>query len=632
LDKAAKGKDETIENGADKDIEEEESLITMEKDDIVLKDTKTGAKRSLFDVGWLFRKEPTITKKAKEEDLDPEKLAEMKPAERMRYRRRKQDREQLKGAKLFEIPPVNEKLWDIVDPIYSIREPYSYTRMVRNRKTKDLLYEVIEPPLNAEERYLHDYLKSTLEHNIEVDRGDADDIENEMRLRNQMRKFLAQAGRKIDIPSFEKIFYYLSNYFLGYGKIQVMMEDSEMEDVSCDGTGIPIFVFHRKYKNTRTSVVFNEEEELDDFVVGLAQRSGKHISIMNPILDATLPDGSRLNATFGKEITTKGSSFTIRKFKEDPLTMVNLILFKTLSPEMAAHLWLAVQYGDTMMVSGGTASGKTTTLNAISHFIPPSSKIITIEDTREMQLPHLNWIAGLTREKKGETAGQSIDMYTLLVAALRQRPEYMIVGVVEDSQYGYLRVEPEPAMYRLMPGRTFYLTVRYKGDYQKAVKEVERVWHEVVGDIPFIYSTVRQNMATIYAREVTENTLLIAFALLAVFIACMGLFGMASFTVDRRVKEIGVRKVMGAKVKDIVKLLGWNFLKPVLIANIIAWPVAIFAMQSWLERFPYRFNPLFMIPICLGAGFIALVIAWFTVAGNTTRVAKSKPIHALRYE
>ncbi len=211
-------------------------------------------------------------------------------------------------------------------------------------------------------------------------------------------------------------------------------------------------------------------------------------------------------------------------------------------------------------------------------------------------------------------------------------PEYMIVGVVEDSQYGYLRIEPEPVMYRLMPDRTFYLTVRYKGDYQKVVKEVERVWHEVVGDIPFRYFTVRQNMATVYTREVTENTLLIAFALLAVFIACMGLFGMAAFTVDRRVKEIGVRKVMGAKVKDIVKLLGWNFLKPVLIANIIAWPVAIYAMQSWLERFPYRFHPLFMIPICMGSGLIALVIAWVTVSGNTTRVARSKPIHALRYE
>ncbi|MBN1390270.1 MAG: type II/IV secretion system ATPase subunit [Candidatus Thermoplasmatota archaeon] len=432
--KAADVKDEVKKTKGKGDEDDEGSIITMDKEDIVIKDAKTGRKRSVLDMGWLFRKGSGLTKKAREEELDPKKLAEMKKADRMRYRRSKQDKEQLRGQKLYDITPVDEEVWEIVDPIYGIREPYSYTRMLRNKRTKELLYEVLEPPLDPEERYLHDYLRSTLEHNIEVDRGEVDDIENEMRLRYQMRKFLAQAGKTMEIPSFEKVFYYLSNYFLGYGKIQVMMEDLDMEDVSCDGTGIPLYVFHRKYKNTRTSIVFEEEEELDDFVVGLAQRSGKHISIMSPILDATLPDGSRLNATFGKEITTKGSSFTIRKFKEDPLTMVNMILFKTLSPEMAAHLWLAVQYGDTMMVSGGTASGKTTTLNAISHFIPPSSKIITIEDTREMQLPHLNWIAGLTRERKGEVTGQSIDMYTLLVAALRQRPEYMIVGEVRGKE------------------------------------------------------------------------------------------------------------------------------------------------------------------------------------------------------
>ncbi len=210
--------------------------------------------------------------------------------------------------------------------------------------------------------------------------------------------------------------------------------------------------------------------------------------------------------------------------------------------------------------------------------------------------------------------------------------EYLIIGVVADSQYNNLRLKPIPEGYRLIPDATDYLTVRYKGDYQKVVKEVERVWHEVVGNIPFGYNNVIQNLASTFAQEETENKVLIAFALLAVFIACMGLFGIAAFTVDRRVKEIGVRKVMGGKVKDIVRLLGWHFLKPVLIANIIAWPVAIFAMQNWLERFPYRFHPLFMIPICLVSGLIALVIAWFTVAGNTTRVARSKPIKALRYE
>ena len=187
-------------------------------------------------------------------------------------------------------------------------------------------------------------------------------------------------------------------------------------------------------------------------------------------------------------------------------------------------------------------------------------------------------------------------------------------------------------MYQLTPDFTSFLTVRYKGDYQKVVKEVKRIWHEVAGDITFRDSNVKQNLAASFAQEEKENKVLIAFAMLAISIACMGLFGMAAFTVERRFKEIGVRKVMGAKVKDIVNLLGWNFLKPVLIANIIAWPVAIFAMQSWLERFPYRFNPLYLIPICLISGFIALAIAGLTVASNTARVARSKPVHALRYE
>ncbi len=429
---AEPAKEGEIETETEEEVSSE--LISMDKEDVVLKDTKTGKKRSILDVKWLFSGGGKVVKKAKEQEFDPEILEEMKPMERFRYMRRKQDNENLKGTILYEIPQFDEREWEQVEELKPVRDNYSFTRMLRNQRTKDILYEAIEPPLNEEEKYLHDYLKMTLEKNIDVDRTSADDIENEMRLRNQMRKFLAQAGKHLEIDSFEKIFYYLTCYFLGYGKIQVMMEDLDMEDVSCDGTDIPIFVFHRKYKNTMTNVVFEDEKNLDEFVVNLAQRSGKHISIMHPILDATLPDGSRLNATFGKEITTKGSSFTIRKFKEDPLTMINLVLFKTLSPEMAAHLWLAVQYGDTMMVSGGTASGKTTTLNAISHFIPPSSKIITIEDTREMQLPHMNWIAGLTREKKGETTGQSIDMYTLLVAALRQRPEYMIVGEVRGKE------------------------------------------------------------------------------------------------------------------------------------------------------------------------------------------------------
>jgi flagellar protein FlaI len=156
------------------------------------------------------------------------------------------------------------------------------------------------------------------------------------------------------------------------------------------------------------------------------------------MLDATLPDGSRLNATLGKHVTKKGSSFTIRRFKDDPFTPIDLVRFKTMSIEMMAYLWLCIEYGSSMMVCGGTASGKTTTLNAVLLFIPPQMKIISIEDTRELNLPHENWIASVTREGfSGKSSGQmagAVDMFDLLTAAMRQRPQYLMVGEVRGRE------------------------------------------------------------------------------------------------------------------------------------------------------------------------------------------------------
>lgn len=363
----------------------------------------------------------------------PETLGELKEEIKEHQRRYEISKKRLRGLRIVAPPPVDESVWEVVEPLTPILWGYSYIRILRNRKTKEYFYEVIEPPLNPREKKILSFLYESFIDRVEIDREE-DDLKSEEIIRQKMKEFLDEAQIKIEKISFEKIFYYLRNELLGFGKIQILMEDKQLEDISCDGVNIPIYVFHRKYKNVRTNLRFEDGDELDNFVLNLAQRSGKSISLANPILDATLPDGSRLNATYGSEITTRGSSFTIRKFREDPLTIVNLILFKTLSPEMAAHLWLAVQYGDSIMISGGTASGKTTTMNAISHFIPPSSKVITIEDTREIQLPHENWIAGLTRERKGDQVGTSIDMYTLLVAALRQRPEYMIVGEVRGRE------------------------------------------------------------------------------------------------------------------------------------------------------------------------------------------------------
>jgi putative ABC transport system permease protein len=209
---------------------------------------------------------------------------------------------------------------------------------------------------------------------------------------------------------------------------------------------------------------------------------------------------------------------------------------------------------------------------------------------------------------------------------------YTIIGVVADNHIFSINAPPRPTAYLLQPYIIHAVTVRFKGSRHKILEQVKSVWNKVMGDAEISYVFVDQLLAGEFQQEQTEMKVFISFSLLAIVIACMGLFGSASFTVEFRTKEIGLRKVMGARVKNIVTLLLWQFSKPVLIANIIAWPVAIFAMQGWLERFQYRFNPLLLIPICLVSGLIALAIAWFTVAGNTSRVAKSKPIHALRYE
>ncbi|MGD9160858.1 MAG: ABC transporter permease [Desulfobacteraceae bacterium] len=209
---------------------------------------------------------------------------------------------------------------------------------------------------------------------------------------------------------------------------------------------------------------------------------------------------------------------------------------------------------------------------------------------------------------------------------------YTIIGVVSNSHIFSINATPRAEVYLLEPDFADIISVRFKGSPANILKDIETVWKKVMGDIELSTAFVDQLMVHEFKQEQTEVEVIMSFSLLAIFIACMGLFGSASFTVDRRTKEISLRKVMGAKVKNIVSMMLWQFSKPVLIANIIAWPIAIFAMQTWLERFAYKFNPVLIIPICLVSGLIALVIAWFTVAGNTTRVAKSKPIKALRYE
>ena len=171
----------------------------------------------------------------------------------------------------------------------------------------------------------------------------------------------------------ERVFYHIFKEFLGYGKIDILMNDTGIEDISCDGHHVPVFIYHKKYDAISTNIRFDSEEELNSFVVRLSQISGKQISIYSPIVDGKLPDGSRLQTTLARTVT-KTSTFTIRKFKEKPLTPIDLIDYKSLSVEMAAYFWMAIEKGSSILFCGGTASGKTTALNALSLFIPSQNK------------------------------------------------------------------------------------------------------------------------------------------------------------------------------------------------------------------------------------------------------------------
>ncbi len=321
----------------------------------------------------------------------------------------------------------------------SIEEPYSYVRILFDNINSEYIYEIIEPPMTKDDWNLLDKMKDKLREMFEIKEFDTPDERKEY-LFKMAEEAYKDMNLNLDDVLWERFKYYLYRDFLGYGIVQVPMIDSEVEDISCDGTNIPIYIYHRMYGSIKSNLKFEKDEQLDHYVTWIVQKSGRHISISSPMVDATLPDGSRLQATLGTYVTKRGSSFTIRRFKPNPFTPIDLVRFKTMSKEMMAYLWLMVENGMSMVVCGGTASGKTTTLNAILLFIPPNMKIVSIEDTRELNLPHENWIPSLVREGVGDpnpVTGKKpgeIDMFDLLKAALRQRPNYIMVGEVRGAE------------------------------------------------------------------------------------------------------------------------------------------------------------------------------------------------------
>jgi len=296
-----------------------------------------------------------------------------------------------------------------------------------------------------------------------------------------------------------RMLYYFFRDFFGFGAIDPILHDPNIEDISCDGYNIPVFVFHMKYGSIPTNLIFSKDE-LDNFVLILGQKANKQVSYANPIVDATLSDGSRLQLTYGSEVSTRGSTFTIRKFRSDPFTPIDLINLGTISPRILAYFWLLIEHKRSFMVIGETASGKTTTLNALLMFIPPDNKILSIEDTREIQLYHENWVPEITRVG---VEGIEIDMYDLLRMALRQRPDYIVVGEVRGR-------EAQTLFQAMATGHAAYATF-HAGDVNQLIYRLEeeplnvpRVLIQFLDAVIVQTMWIQRNFKKRRAKEVVE--------------------------------------------------------------------------------------------------------------------------------
>ena len=352
----------------------------------------------------------------------------------------------------FDPGPTNDPSLDgslrDVNITYPIDPPYQYVHIEYSKSEGTLIYSVVEPQLSEDEKVALDIVERAFEKlvstNLEV-------IEGERRAEYLSERFYSLVnifGLKLSEQQKERMFFTLKKNYLGYGRIDTLMKDKYIEDISCNGSEIYLYVQHRIYGSTRTNVKFGEVE-LNNFVLKLAQVGGRHISLLQPIRDVSLPDGSRGNLTLGGEVTKKGSTFTIRKFRANPISPIEMMDYHSVDAMELAYLWILMEYKRSILVSGGTATGKTTFLNVLCSFIPSEYKIVSIEDTAELNLMHPNWIQSITRAGfgSGDSASSAsgisgvsaktpgdISLYDLLVAALRQRPEFIIVGEVRGGE------------------------------------------------------------------------------------------------------------------------------------------------------------------------------------------------------
>ena len=296
-------------------------------------------------------------------------------------------------------------------------------------------YYIKETSLSENEREIKQKLIQILSKEIEPPKAE---INAKLHVANEAHRVAKKYGltKKIPENSWPILEYYLCRDLVGFGEIDVIMNDAMIEDLSVNGLNLPVYVWHRKHESLPTNLVFTDENTLDNLIVKLAHVSGKHISTAFPILDAMLPGKDRLAATFRREVSPDGGSFSIRRFREEPFSIIDLIKMGTINEEIAAYFWVLIENRMTLAVIGGTGAGKTSTLNALASLVKPAMKIVTVEEIPELNLPHENWVRLVSRESYGLGAFKTgeVTLFDLVKTSLRYRPDYIVVGEIRGEE------------------------------------------------------------------------------------------------------------------------------------------------------------------------------------------------------
>lgn len=382
-------------------------------------------KERLIKVGRSLK---SVRNTVKVELREPKKTAQKKPFSGMFAKKRLPQT----PTAFFNKLPLDAQTTEI----YDIASPFSKVTIASLKELgggKAYYIDEIEPAENEKEP-LH-ILLEIISKELEPPKNGVDPKSH---VEAEARRLAKKYGltKRISEESWPKIVYYLHRNLVGFGDIDVIMNDPMIEDLSVNGVGLPVYVWHRKYESMPTNLIFTNEIMLDNLIVKLTHMANKHISTAFPLLDAMLPGKDRLAATFKREVSPKGGSFSIRRFREEPFSVVDLVEMGTLNEKIAAYFWLLIENRMTIAVIGGTGAGKTSTLNALASLVKPSMKIVTVEEIPELNLPHENWVQLVARESYGLGIMKTgeVSLFDLVRTSLRYRPDYIVVGEIRGEE------------------------------------------------------------------------------------------------------------------------------------------------------------------------------------------------------